>query len=77
MGKYKGQILNADGSIRQIANAKDMEQEAPYMEDYKVYATFSNGEEECVGSLELPEIKTIHDMPAELEIDGVTYYPQF
>ncbi len=44
---------------------------------YEVQAISPNGDEECVGVLELPEIKTVHDMPVELEIDGVTYYPQF
>ena len=46
-------------------------------DDYDVYATFADGDESYVGTLLLPYIRTSQDMPTELEIDGVVYYPQF
>ena len=45
--------------------------------EYEVHATFSDGEEKMIGTVELNNVETVHDMPTELEIDGVVYYPQF
>jgi len=47
-------------------------------EDYDVFATYLDGSEECVGTLYLPIIKKdSKDMPQELEVNGVVYYPLF
>ena len=46
-------------------------------QEYWVTATYPDGTEEQVGSLDLRPIHTCHDMPIELEIDGVIYKPQF
>ena len=47
-------------------------------EDYMVAVTYPDeiGQEEA-GYITLRTIKSCHDMPIELEIDGVVYKPQF
>lgn len=44
-------------------------------EEYDVTATYDK-DYESVGTLALHKIRTPQDYPTELEIDGVTYYPQ-
>lgn len=47
------------------------------MEEYSVYATYEDGSTEDLGEVFMRKIHTVQDMPVELEIDGVTYKPQF
>lgn len=46
------------------------------LEEYEVY----NESGDCLGTIELEQLHddiTPEEMPQELEINGVTYYPQF
>ena len=59
------------------------EAEAAYVEpeeeeEYMVMATYPDElNQEEAGYITLRTINSCHDMPTELEIDGVTYYPKF
>ena len=46
-------------------------------EDYWVMVRYTDDTEEHAGDIELREIKTIEDMPIEIEINGVVYKPEF
>ena len=46
-------------------------------EDYMVMARYPDDIEEEAGEINLRTIINCHDMPIELEIDGVTYKPEF
>ncbi len=58
------------------------EAEASYVEpddcsDYTVMARYSDDQEEEAGDISLRIINSCHDMPIELEINGVVYKPEF
>ena len=52
-------------------------EEQPH-EELDVFGRYSDGSEEQIGTVELTRIhKDYRDLPTEIEIDGVVYYPQF
>ena len=47
-------------------------------EEFEVYGRMEDGSEEYIGTVELYRYKgDSSDLPIEIEIDGVVYYPQF
>ena len=48
-----------------------------FEENYWVTARYPDDTEDMVGEISLRRINSCHDMPIELEIDGVVYKPEF
>ncbi|MBW2597030.1 MAG: hypothetical protein JRC93_13910 [Deltaproteobacteria bacterium] len=47
------------------------------MDEYTVYATYGNDSSIEIGEVQMPESLSPVEMPQELEINGVSYFPQF
>lgn len=47
-------------------------------EEYEIFVRYEPDEDQVsAGELVLKQINSVSDMPIEIEIDGVVYYPEF